>query len=105
MSSKLVRFKIKKFSEVYFDKYLLIHACFYFRNMVLAERCVLLSAEILKSQSKYSEAAALLIRLTSEVKLSSFFHFCPLTICFLTQTLLGCLLILVLQYFLAKGRK
>uniref|UniRef100_A0A8B9RS85 Trafficking protein particle complex 8 n=1 Tax=Accipiter nisus TaxID=211598 RepID=A0A8B9RS85_9AVES len=35
-------------------------------NMVLAERCVLLSAEILKSQSKYSEAAALLIRLTSE---------------------------------------
>ncbi|KAM4803330.1 trafficking protein particle complex subunit 8 isoform X2 [Urocitellus parryii] len=36
------------------------------RNMVLAERCVLLSAEILKSQSKYSEAAALLIRLTSE---------------------------------------
>lgn len=35
--------------------------------MVLAERCVLLSAEILKSQSKYSEAAALLIRLTSEV--------------------------------------
>lgn len=40
---------------------------FLFRNMVLAERCVLLSAEILKSQSKYSEAAALLIRLTSEV--------------------------------------
>jgi len=37
------------------------------KNMVLAERCVLLSAEILKSQSKYSEAAALLIRLTSEV--------------------------------------
>ncbi|XP_006150631.1 trafficking protein particle complex subunit 8 isoform X2 [Tupaia chinensis] len=36
------------------------------KNMVLAERCVLLSAEILKSQSKYSEAAALLIRLTSE---------------------------------------
>lgn len=34
---------------------------------MLAERCVLLSAEILKSQSKYSEAAALLIRLTSEV--------------------------------------
>lgn len=50
--------------------------------MVLAERCVLLSAEILKSQSKYSEAAALLIRLTSEVKLSSFFCFCPLTIFF-----------------------
>lgn len=40
---------------------------FFFRNMILAERCVLLSAEILKSQSKYSEAAALLIRLTSEV--------------------------------------
>ncbi|MBZ3872090.1 Trafficking protein particle complex subunit 8 [Sciurus carolinensis] len=38
------------------------------KNMVLAERCVLLSAEILKSQSKYSEAAALLIRLTSEKK-------------------------------------
>ncbi|XP_004579627.2 trafficking protein particle complex subunit 8 isoform X2 [Ochotona princeps] len=36
------------------------------KNMALAERCVLLSAEILKSQSKYSEAAALLIRLTSE---------------------------------------
>ncbi|XP_036860634.2 trafficking protein particle complex subunit 8 isoform X6 [Manis javanica] len=36
------------------------------KNMILAERCVLLSAEILKSQSKYSEAAALLIRLTSE---------------------------------------
>ncbi|XP_078543490.1 trafficking protein particle complex subunit 8 isoform X1 [Lissotriton helveticus] len=36
------------------------------KNMVLAERCVLLSAEILKSQLKYSEAAALLIRLTSE---------------------------------------
>lgn len=40
---------------------------YFFRNMILAERCVLLSAEILKSQSKYSEAAALLIRLTSEV--------------------------------------
>lgn len=73
--------------------------------MVLAERCVLLSAEILKSQSKYSEAAALLIRLTSEVKLSSFFHFCLLCICFFTQTLLGYLLILLLQYFLAKGSK
>ncbi|XP_075069567.1 trafficking protein particle complex subunit 8 isoform X2 [Mixophyes fleayi] len=36
------------------------------KNMVLAERCVLLSAEILKSQGKYSESAALLIRLTSE---------------------------------------
>ncbi|KAG8442101.1 hypothetical protein GDO86_011047 [Hymenochirus boettgeri] len=36
------------------------------KNMILAERCVLLSAEVLKSQSKYSEAAALLIRLTSE---------------------------------------
>ncbi|XP_054840348.1 trafficking protein particle complex subunit 8 isoform X6 [Eublepharis macularius] len=36
------------------------------KNMLLAERCVLLSAEILKSQSKYSEAAALLIRLTTE---------------------------------------
>ncbi|XP_048363685.1 trafficking protein particle complex subunit 8 isoform X6 [Sphaerodactylus townsendi] len=36
------------------------------KNMMLAERCVLLSAEILKSQSKYSEAAALLIRLTTE---------------------------------------
>ncbi|XP_058031327.1 trafficking protein particle complex subunit 8 isoform X2 [Ahaetulla prasina] len=36
------------------------------KNMLLAERCVLLSAEILKSQTKYSEAAALLIRLTSE---------------------------------------
>ncbi|XP_069477067.1 trafficking protein particle complex subunit 8 isoform X2 [Ambystoma mexicanum] len=36
------------------------------KNMVLAERCVMLSADILKSQVKYSEAAALLIRLTSE---------------------------------------
>ncbi|XP_069587351.1 trafficking protein particle complex subunit 8 isoform X3 [Ranitomeya imitator] len=36
------------------------------KNMVLAERCVLLSAEILKSQGKYSESAGLLIRLTSE---------------------------------------
>ncbi|XP_069813763.1 trafficking protein particle complex subunit 8 isoform X2 [Dendropsophus ebraccatus] len=36
------------------------------KNLVLAERCVLLSAEILKSQSKYSESAGLLIRLTSE---------------------------------------
>ncbi|CAH2285036.1 trafficking particle complex subunit 8 isoform X1 [Pelobates cultripes] len=36
------------------------------KNMILAERCVLLSAEILKSQSKYSDAAALLIRQTNE---------------------------------------
>ncbi|XP_073535306.1 trafficking protein particle complex subunit 8 isoform X1 [Phyllobates terribilis] len=36
------------------------------KNMILAERCVLLSAEILKSQGKYSESAGLLIRLTSE---------------------------------------
>ncbi|XP_037837247.1 trafficking protein particle complex subunit 8 isoform X2 [Kryptolebias marmoratus] len=36
------------------------------RNMVLAERCALLSAEILKSQAKYSEAASLLIKMTSE---------------------------------------
>ncbi|KAM6921828.1 trafficking protein particle complex subunit 8 [Xenentodon cancila] len=36
------------------------------RNMVLAERCALLSAEILKSQAKYSEAATLLIKMTSE---------------------------------------
>ncbi|XP_061894359.1 trafficking protein particle complex subunit 8 isoform X2 [Entelurus aequoreus] len=36
------------------------------RNMVLAERCALLSAEILKSQGKYSEAATLLIKMTSE---------------------------------------
>jgi len=35
--------------------------------MVLAERCVLLSAEILKSQVKYSDAATLLIKMTSEV--------------------------------------
>ncbi|XP_010782117.1 trafficking protein particle complex subunit 8, partial [Notothenia coriiceps] len=34
--------------------------------MVLAERCALLSAEILKSQVKYSEAATLLIKMTSE---------------------------------------
>uniref|UniRef100_A0A3P9HJ53 Trafficking protein particle complex 8 n=1 Tax=Oryzias latipes TaxID=8090 RepID=A0A3P9HJ53_ORYLA len=36
------------------------------RNMVLAERCALLSAEILKNQAKYSEAATLLIKMTSE---------------------------------------
>ncbi|KAK5869396.1 hypothetical protein PBY51_024117 [Eleginops maclovinus] len=36
------------------------------KNMVLAERCALLSAEILKSQVKYSEAATLLIKMTSE---------------------------------------
>ncbi len=43
------------------------------RNMVLAERCALLSAEILKSQGKYSDAATLLIKMTSEVRnLSSF---------------------------------
>nr|XP_015195016.1 PREDICTED: trafficking protein particle complex subunit 8 isoform X1 [Lepisosteus oculatus] len=36
------------------------------KNMVLAERCALLSAEVLKSQAKYSEAATLLIRMTSE---------------------------------------
>ncbi|XP_066575699.1 trafficking protein particle complex subunit 8 isoform X2 [Amia ocellicauda] len=36
------------------------------KNMVLAERCALLSAEVLKSQTKYSEAATLLIRMTSE---------------------------------------
>ncbi|KAG9348071.1 hypothetical protein JZ751_004096 [Albula glossodonta] len=36
------------------------------KNMVLAERCALLSAEILKSQTKYSEAATLLIKMTSE---------------------------------------
>lgn len=43
--------------------------CVYYRNMVLAERCALLSAEVLKSQAKYSEAAALLIKMTSEVSL------------------------------------
>lgn len=36
--------------------------------MVLAERCALVSAEILKSQGKYSEAATLLIKMTSEVR-------------------------------------
>ncbi|KAJ8376842.1 hypothetical protein SKAU_G00074220 [Synaphobranchus kaupii] len=36
------------------------------KNMVLAERCALLSAEILKSQTKYSDAATLLIKMTSE---------------------------------------
>lgn len=42
-------------------------SCALNRNMVLAERCALLSAEILKSQGKYSEAATLLIKMTSEV--------------------------------------
>nr|XP_019936666.1 PREDICTED: trafficking protein particle complex subunit 8 isoform X2 [Paralichthys olivaceus] len=36
------------------------------KNMVLAERSALLSAEILKSQGKYSDAATLLIKMTSE---------------------------------------
>uniref|UniRef100_A0A673MZL7 Trafficking protein particle complex subunit 8-like n=1 Tax=Sinocyclocheilus rhinocerous TaxID=307959 RepID=A0A673MZL7_9TELE len=36
------------------------------KNMLLAERCCLLSAEILKSQTKYSDAATLLIKMTSE---------------------------------------
>nr|XP_046247122.1 trafficking protein particle complex subunit 8 isoform X2 [Scatophagus argus] len=36
------------------------------KNMMLAERCALFSAEILKSQGKYSEAATLLIKMTSE---------------------------------------
>ncbi|XP_052391021.1 trafficking protein particle complex subunit 8 isoform X3 [Carassius gibelio] len=36
------------------------------KNMLLAERCCLLSAEILKSQAKYSDAATLLIKMTSE---------------------------------------
>uniref|UniRef100_A0A8C6WLH7 Trafficking protein particle complex 8 n=1 Tax=Neogobius melanostomus TaxID=47308 RepID=A0A8C6WLH7_9GOBI len=36
------------------------------RNMVLAERCTLLSVDILKSQGKYAEAATLLIKMTSE---------------------------------------
>uniref|UniRef100_A0A8C8IUC7 Trafficking protein particle complex 8 n=1 Tax=Oncorhynchus tshawytscha TaxID=74940 RepID=A0A8C8IUC7_ONCTS len=36
------------------------------KNMVLAERCALLSAEVLKSQAKYSDAATLLIKMTSE---------------------------------------
>uniref|UniRef100_A0A672KZ25 Trafficking protein particle complex subunit 8 n=1 Tax=Sinocyclocheilus grahami TaxID=75366 RepID=A0A672KZ25_SINGR len=36
------------------------------KNMLLAERCCLLSAEILKSQVKFSDAATLLIKMTSE---------------------------------------
>ncbi|XP_041862305.1 trafficking protein particle complex subunit 8 [Melanotaenia boesemani] len=36
------------------------------KNMVLAERCALLSSEIFKSQGKYSDAATLLIKMTSE---------------------------------------
>ncbi|XP_051953858.1 trafficking protein particle complex subunit 8-like isoform X2 [Xyrauchen texanus] len=36
------------------------------KNMLLAERCCLLSAVILKSQAKYSDAATLLIKMTSE---------------------------------------
>ncbi|XP_062411302.1 trafficking protein particle complex subunit 8 [Sardina pilchardus] len=36
------------------------------KNMMLAERCALLSAEVLKSQAKYSDAATLLIKMTSE---------------------------------------
>ncbi|MEQ2216768.1 Trafficking protein particle complex 8, partial [Xenoophorus captivus] len=48
--------------------FIAVIACFLllYRNMVLAERCALLSAEILKSQGKYSEAATLLIKMTSE---------------------------------------
>uniref|UniRef100_A0A8C7SVZ6 Trafficking protein particle complex 8 n=1 Tax=Oncorhynchus mykiss TaxID=8022 RepID=A0A8C7SVZ6_ONCMY len=36
------------------------------KNKVLAERCALFSAEVLKSQAKYSDAATLLIKMTSE---------------------------------------
>uniref|UniRef100_A0A8C1RYJ8 Trafficking protein particle complex 8 n=1 Tax=Cyprinus carpio TaxID=7962 RepID=A0A8C1RYJ8_CYPCA len=36
------------------------------KNMLLAERCCILSAEILKSQTKYSDAATLLIKMTTE---------------------------------------
>lgn len=46
--------------------------CAFDRNMVLAERCALLSVEILKSQGKYSEAATLLIKMTSEVRKAIF---------------------------------
>lgn len=51
------------------------------RNMVLAERCALLSAEILKSQGKYSDTATLLIKMTSEVRNLSFCL--PLGLCVL----------------------
>lgn len=46
--------------------------------MVLAERCALLSAEVLKSQGKYSDAATLLIKMTFEVRqlLPAWFHKC-----------------------------
>uniref|UniRef100_A0A4W5KU92 Trafficking protein particle complex subunit 8 n=1 Tax=Hucho hucho TaxID=62062 RepID=A0A4W5KU92_9TELE len=36
------------------------------KNKVLAERCALFSAEVLKSQAKYSDAATLLIKMTCE---------------------------------------
>ena len=49
--------------------------CALHRNMVLAERCALLSAEILKSQAKYSDAATLLIKMTSEVRKSTLLTF------------------------------
>ncbi len=48
----------------------LFFLCLCHRNMLLAERCCLLSAEILKSQTKYSDAATLLIKMTSEVSSS-----------------------------------
>lgn len=48
--------------------------------MVLAERCALLSAEILKSQGKYSEAATLLIKMTSEVSLALHVEMPPNTV-------------------------
>lgn len=47
------------------------------RNMVLAERCALLSAEILKSQGKYSDTATLLIKMTNEVRNVSFLLHLP----------------------------
>lgn len=58
--------KRKKISVVFYVSVLspLVHG----RNMVLAERCALLSAEILKSQGKYSDTATLLIKMTSEVR-------------------------------------
>lgn len=52
----------------FFSPDIAFRLCAFDRNMVLAERCALLSTEILKSQGKYSEAATLLIKMTSEVR-------------------------------------
>lgn len=58
---------------------------------MLAERCALLSAEILKSQGKYSETATLLIKMTSEVRnMGTPLASCPLHVLQWHSVVAGC---------------